>query len=318
MNTALASEAKELADACDRAIQRLGGENLVVRAQSGAEVHTEIDRMMGSLDLWELRPREAELDCELAAATCRVAGRYALPYPIAERLSGAPAQGIDALAVVSKHAARVNLCVPGLRWYVSDGAESVAQVTNVSAPLGSKLGALASDVEHGPWRPGNDLAPLALVLPTWVLLGMLERAFALTRRHLLDRHQFGRSLASFQALQFRMADTAAQLQAFTELAHYAVWSVATEQPGQLGDALACRLAAIETADTVFRTSHQMHGAMGFCDETPVSWLSRYSQPIRRLPWGFSETEARLLRSMETVPFAGLFTGTDNVESNLGQ
>ena len=51
----------------------------------------------------------------------------------------------------------------------------------------------------------------------------------------------------------------------------------------LEDALALRLAAIEAAEVVFRVCHQLHGAMGFCDETTLSWVSRYSQPLRRLP-----------------------------------
>jgi hypothetical protein len=60
----------------------------------------------------------------------------------------------------------------------------------------------------------------------------------------------------------------------------------------------------------------MHGAMGFCDEVPLSWLSRYSQPLRRLPWGRSETEARLLDAIEAVPFAGLFTAADPLDFGL--
>ncbi len=43
---------------------------------------------------------------------------------------------------------------------------------------------------------------------------------------------------------------------------------------------------------VFRVCHQLHGAVGFCDETTLSWLSRYSQPLRRLPLGLSATRTR--------------------------
>ena len=40
---------------------------------------------------------------------------------------------------------------------------------------------------------------------------------------------------------------------------------------------------------MFRVAHQLHGAIGFCDELPLSWLSRYSEPLRRLPLGRSAT-----------------------------
>ena len=46
----------------------------------------------------------------------------------------------------------------------------------------------------------------------------------------------------------------------------------------MSDALALRMSAIEAAEIVFRVCHQLHGAVGFCDETTLSWLSRYSQP----------------------------------------
>ena len=36
---------------------------------------------------------------------------------------------------------------------------------------------------------------------------------------------------------------------------------------------------------MFRVAHQLHGAIGFCDETALSWVSRASVPLRRLPFG---------------------------------
>ena len=74
----------------------------------------------------------------------------------------------------------------------------------------------------------------------------------------------------------------------------------------LADALALRLAAIEAADTVFRISHQLHGAMGFCDESTLSWISRYSQPLRRLPWGVAGHPRSADARRRTIGIAGLF------------
>ena len=67
------------------------------------------------------------------------------------------------------------------------------------------------------------------------------------------------------------------------------------------------MAAIEAADVVFRVCHQLHGAVGFCDETTLSWLSRYSQPLRRLPLGLSATRDQLLRTAGRRGLTGLFT-----------
>jgi hypothetical protein len=69
------------------------------------------------------------------------------------------------------------------------------------------------------------------------------------------------------------------------------------------------MAALEAAEVVFRVTHQLHGAVGFCDETTLSWLSRYSQPLRRLPFGLSATRDVLTRRIGRTGLTGLF-GSD--------
>ena len=114
---------------------------------------------------------------------------------------------------------------------------------------------------------------------------MLDRALDVTREYVRERHQFGQALASFQGVQFQLTDAEVERLGVEELAKYALWSIGARPDDALADALALRLAAIEAADVVFRVAHQLHGAIGFCDETMLSWLSRYSQPLRRLPLG---------------------------------
>ncbi|MFJ8816527.1 acyl-CoA dehydrogenase family protein [Amycolatopsis thermoflava] len=310
MKTELSGEALELEGVVEAALRKAGGFELVRQAEAG-EASDAVRGLLGEIGVWELRPRESEVDGEAAAAVCRAAGRFALPYPVAQRLAADPESGVDAVAVVPLPNPRINLADvdPALNWSALDGRGRGAPVVSTGARVGSKLGALACPVELGEWTGDGGLTPLALTLPCWVLLGMADEALRMTRRHLLDRQQFGRPLATFQALQFQLADTAAQLQGFEELAKYTLWSVLSGQPGAVTDAVALRMSALETAETVFRTGHQMFGAMGFCDETDLSWLSRHSQPIRRLPWGRSQTQARLLDAVGSVPLASLFTDT---------
>ena len=78
----------------------------------------------------------------------------------------------------------------------------------------------------------------------------------------------------------------------------------------MADALAARLAALEAADIVFRVAHQLHGAQGFCDEATLSWLSRYSQPLRRLPFGVSGTRQALTRMVGRRGLTGLYGGEE--------
>ena len=145
---------------------------------------------------------------------------------------------------------------------------------------------------------------LALVLPCWVLLGMLDRAIELTVAHVRLRKQFGQPLSTFQGVQFQLTDAEVERSGLDILAKHALWSSGTADG--LDDALALRLSAIEAAEVVFRVCHQLHGAVGFCDETTLSWLSRYSQPLRRLPLGLSATRDELTRRIGRRGLTGLF------------
>jgi 3-oxo-4-pregnene-20-carboxyl-CoA dehydrogenase alpha subunit len=173
----------------------------------------------------------------------------------------------------------------------------------VAYPLAERL-TRPKDQNQNQNQDQNDA--LALVLPCWTLLGMLDRALDLTRAHILVRQQFGQPLSAFQGVQFQLTDAEVERAGLDMLAKYALWSVQTGQPGQIEDALALRMAALEAAEVVFRVAHQLHGALGFCDEAPLSWLSRCSQPLRRLPLGLSATRAELTARLGRRGLAGLF------------
>ena len=176
----------------------------------------------------------------------------------------------------------------------------------------------AEDVLRAAFVTGLDLAEigsgtdedvaLALVLPCWTLLGMLDRALRLTIDHVRTREQFGRPLARLQGVQFQLTDAEVERAGLAELARYALWSIQAHRPDVVDDALALRLAAVDAAGTVFGVCHQLHGATGFCDETTLSWLSRYSRPLRRLPLGLSETRDQLQRRLGRRGLAGLYGG----------
>ena len=127
---------------------------------------------------------------------------------------------------------------------------------------------------------------------------------------MLDREQFGQPLAAFQGVQFQLTDAEVERAGVEDAGQ--VRAVEHRRPASepeaLDDALALRLAAVEAAEVVFRVAHQLHGAIGFCDETTLSWVSRYSQPLRRLPFGLSATRAALTDRIGRRGLTGLFSG----------
>ena len=72
--------------------------------------------VLSELGAWELDPRTDADGLEAAAALCRSAGYWALPYPVAERLAKPADLDVDGLIVVADN--RPSGAVAGLelRW----------------------------------------------------------------------------------------------------------------------------------------------------------------------------------------------------------
>jgi acyl-CoA dehydrogenase-like protein len=300
----LGDDAKEYGRQALRAFEGAGGDQLVQQAEAKPDLRESLaGPVLAELGAWELDPRTDADGLEAAAALCRSAGYWGLPYPVAERLAKPTDLDVDGLIVVSD--SRPSGVVAGLdsAWAAVSLTGARSRVTGrgaVGPGFVAELELSAID-DHG----AGDIA-LGLVLPCWTLLGMLDRAMELTISHVNLRKQFGQPLSSFQGVQFQLTDAEVERSGVEILAKYALWSIGTGRPEAANDALALRMSAIEAAEVLFRVCHQLHGAVGFCDETTLSWLSRYSQPVRRLPLGLSATRDELTRRVGDTGLTGLF------------
>ncbi|MGH3637879.1 MAG: acyl-CoA dehydrogenase family protein [Mycobacterium sp.] len=314
MITDLGDEAKEYGRQALRAFEAAGGDALVQQAEADPAARAAlVDPVLSDLGVWELEPREDADQLEAAAALCRSTGYWALPYPVAERLSRTADD--DGLVVVADTRPVGAVAGVDVRWgaVTLDGRRSTAVATG--DPERAFVTRLALTPIIGSGSPdGTADLPLALVLPCWTLLGMLDRAMELTIAHVRLRQQFGQPLSAFQSVQFQLTDGEVERAGLEMLAKYATWSLTTGGDDALNDALALRMAALEAAEIVFRVTHQLHGAVGFCDETTLSWLSRYSQPLRRLPLGLSATRTRLTDRLGSHGLSGLYGDAREVVS----
>ncbi|MET7769320.1 acyl-CoA dehydrogenase family protein [Nocardia sp. NPDC005366] len=91
----------------------------------------------------------------------------------------------------------------------------------------------------------------------WWLLGTGHTMLALARRHAIERTQFGRPLASFQAVRHRLAETLVALDGAE--------AALTIADGELG-ALLAKAAAGQAALTAARHCQQVLGGIGFTAE----------------------------------------------------
>jgi alkylation response protein AidB-like acyl-CoA dehydrogenase len=304
----LSEEALAYGRSARQAVADAGGDRLVRDAESEPgrreSLFAPVFRELGAFDL---DPRGDRDDLEAAAALCRAAGYWCAAYPLAERLARPADTDADGLVVVAERSPAAAVAHSGLRWaaVTVDGQRGQVTGTRADGPPRTTAFVAALEVSFTGDGGAADVA-LGLALPCWTLLGMLDRALDLAREHVLVREQFGQRLAAFQGVQFQLTDAEVERAGVEMLARYALWSIQAGLPEACADALALRLAAVEAAEVVFRVAHQLHGAIGFCDEMPLSWLSRYSQPLRRLPLGLSATRASLADRLGTHGLTGLF------------
>jgi hypothetical protein len=310
MNLRLSTEATEFGQVALQALGAAGGDELIQDAEREPGKRTQtVGSVLAEIGVWDLNPRREPDDLEAAAAVCRSAGWWCAPDPVAERLARPHdlSPEVDGLVVVGNERPAAALGDVDGRWaaVTLDGTRSIAAPR--PATEGPRYSAFVADLDLAPIdNEGLGDVALALVLPCWTLLGMLDRAIALTRQHVLEREQFGQPLARFQSVQFQLTDAEVERAGVEELAKYALGTCTDSGPDAIDDALSLRLAAIEAADTVFRVTHQLHGAIGFCDETALSWLSRYSRPLRRLPFDATATRVQLTNRLGNRGLTGLF------------
>jgi alkylation response protein AidB-like acyl-CoA dehydrogenase len=108
-------------------------------------------------------------------------------------------------------------------------------------------------------------------------LGGARAALEAARHYLDERSQFGRKLGAFQALQFKLADMATELDA----ARLMVWRGASSLDAEDPDAtMHCAMAKRFATDAGFEVANaalQLHGGYGYLRDFP---LERYLRDLR--------------------------------------
>jgi len=104
-------------------------------------------------------------------------------------------------------------------------------------------------------------------------LGMAQGAFDMGLSYARQREQFGRPIGSFQAIQFKLADMATEVEAARNLVYKAAWLKDQGRPFAQQAAIA-KLYTGELARRARNESLQIHGGYGFMDEYPISRFYR--------------------------------------------
>jgi len=105
-------------------------------------------------------------------------------------------------------------------------------------------------------------------------VGAAQGALDASRRYMRERQQFGKPLASFQALQFKLADMATELVAARQMVRMAASKL---DAGDADASTYCAMAKRFATDAGFNVCNealQLHGGYGYLSEFPLERLVR--------------------------------------------
>ena len=104
-------------------------------------------------------------------------------------------------------------------------------------------------------------------------VGMARAAFDAALRYSKDRTSFGQPIFQHQAVQFKLADMATQIEAARQMTHHAA---ALKDAGRpcLKEAAMAKLFASEMAERVCSDAIQVHGGYGYVSDFPVERIYR--------------------------------------------
>ncbi|WP_138204310.1 acyl-CoA dehydrogenase [Haloimpatiens lingqiaonensis] len=123
-------------------------------------------------------------------------------------------------------------------------------------------------------------------------LGIAEGAFEEAVKYTKERKQFGRSISSFQGLQWMIADMDTKIEAAKLLVYNAAWKKDNGMPYSV-DAARAKLYAAEVAMEVTTKAVQLFGGYGYTKEYPMERMMRDAK-ITEIYEGTSEVQRMVI------------------------
>lgn len=149
---------------------------------------------------------------------------------------------------------------------------------------------------HMGWEQSGKWLRGGRILTSAQCLGEAARAIKLAREHAITRVQFGQPVGDFQAIQFMLAECAAELYA----ARWMTYKVAWDEENDMVDGRVlneeCAMVkyfGTEMLGHVVDKCLQIHGGMGYMKESPIEWIYRNAR-IERIWEGTSQIQLRII------------------------
>lgn len=189
-------------------------------------------------------------------------------YVVMARTGGAGARGVSCF-VVEKDA-------PGLTFGAQErkmgwNAQPTAQVNfdGVRVPVQNRVGEEGEGFRFA--MMGLDGGRLNIAACS---LGGAGHALETARAYMAERQQFGRPLKDFQALQFRLADMATELEAARLMVRRAAAALDARDPQATKLCAMAKRFATDAGFSVANDALQLHGGYGYLQDYPLERIVR--------------------------------------------
>jgi short/branched chain acyl-CoA dehydrogenase len=123
-------------------------------------------------------------------------------------------------------------------------------------------------------------------------VGLAQGAYDLAYAYAKERQQFGKPISKFQAIQFKLADMATEIEAGRALVYKAAW-LKDEGREFAREAAMAKLYTGELSNRAVNSALQIHGGYGYMDEYAISRLYR-DQKILEIGEGTNEVQRMVI------------------------
>jgi short-chain 2-methylacyl-CoA dehydrogenase len=175
-----------------------------------------------------------------------------------------------------------------LGWKASDTRE--LSFSDVTVPEGNLLGERGAGFQQFlEVLDGGRISVAAMGV------GLAQGAYDLAYAYAKEREQFGKPISRFQAVQFRLADMATEIEAGRGMVVKAAWLKDQGRPFAREAAMA-KLYTGELSNRAANWALQIHGGYGFMDEYAISRLYR-DQKILEIGEGTNEVQRMVIAKL---------------------
>ncbi len=189
-------------------------------------------------------------------------------YLVMVRTGGEGAKGISAV-IVEKGASGLSFGKPEEKMGWKSQPTCVVNFDHCRIPVSNRLGAEGDGFKIA--MSGLDGGRINIASCS---LGGAQRGLDLAKSYIKERQQFGQNLASFQSVQFKIADMETQLSAARLMVHRAGFMLSQGDPDATQYCAMAKQFATDVGSAVVNEALQLHGGYGYIKEYQVERLVR--------------------------------------------